>query len=83
MTITIPNHGFMEDETIKIGTNSLVFTCLQDVNQTNHAYPRSGDPVNNKWIPIKNVTDDTFDVHVLDNVPSSNQTLHTLSLIHI
>ena len=77
MTITIPNHGFMEDETIKIGTNSLVFTCLQDVNQTNHAYPRSGDPVNNKWIPIKNVTDDTFDVHVLDNVPSSNQTLHT------
>ena len=67
----------MDGESIKIGTNSLVFTCLQDSNGSDHAYPRSGDPVNNKWLTISNVTDHTFDVKVLENVPSTNQTLHT------
>ena len=76
MTLTVPNHGFMDGESIMIQTNSLVFNCLADSNASDHAYPRPGDPVSNKWITIYNVTDDTFDVKVLDKTPSTNQSLH-------
>ena len=74
MTLTVPNHGFMDGESIQIANNSLVFTCLQDSNATEHSYPRTSDPVSGEWIRIYNTTDDTFDVKVLDEVPSTNQT---------
>ena len=67
----------MDGESIKIGQNSLVFTCLLDVNGSDHAYPRNTDPVYDKWLTISNCTDDTFDVQVLENIPSTNTTLHT------
>mgnify|MGYP003312023859 FL=1 len=75
MTLTIPNHGFLDGESIKIGQNSLVFTCLLDVNGSDHAYPRNTDPVYDKWLTISNCTDDTFDVQVLENIPSTNTCL--------
>ena len=77
MTLTIAGHNFSNGEKIKIADNSLRFTCAQDNNATNHDYPRSTDAVSNKWIPIFNVTTDTFDVQVLDNIPSTNVTAHT------
>ena len=77
MTLTIKNHGFLDGESIKINTNSLVFTCLQDSNGSDHPYPRSTDPVANKWLTISNCTNDTFDVQVLETIPSTNVTLHT------
>tara|TARA_R100001082_G_scaffold86361_1_gene52962 strand:- start:5663 stop:21862 length:16200 start_codon:yes stop_codon:yes gene_type:complete len=77
MTLTIPNHGFQDGESIKISNDSLVFTCLQDAGGSEHSYPRYTDPVADKWIKIHNCTDDTFDVQVLENIPSTNQTLHT------
>ena len=77
MTLTIAGHNFSNGEKVKIADNSLRFTCAQDNNATNHDYPRSTDAVSNKWIPIFNVTTDTFDVQVLDNIPSTNVTAHT------
>ena len=77
MTLTIPNHGFQDGESIKISNDSLVFTCLQDAGGSEHSYPRYTDPVADKWIKIHNCTDDTFDVQVLENIPSTNQTVHT------
>ena len=77
MTLTIAGHNFSNGEKIKIADNSLTFTCAQDGNNTNHTYPRSTDAVSNKWIPISNVTTNTFDVQVLDNIPSTNVTAHT------
>ena len=76
MTLTIAGHNFSNGEKVKIADNSLRFTCAQDNNATNHDYPRSTDAVSNKWIPISNVTTDTFDVQVLDNIPSTNVTAH-------
>ena len=77
MTLTIAGHNFSNGEKVKIADNSLRFTCAQDNNATNHDYPRSTDAVSNKWIPISNVTTNTFDVQVLDSIPSTNVTAHT------
>ena len=68
LTLTIANHNFGNGERVKIDDGSLVFTCTQDSNATNHAYPRATDPVSNKWLVISNVTTNTFDVHVGDTI---------------
>jgi len=41
------------------------------------AYPRSSDPISNKWVAISNVQTDTFDIQVLDTIPSTNTDTHT------
>ncbi len=64
MTVTIPNHGFMVGDKIKIADDALTFTCALDQNSTNHTYPRSTDPKSGKWMSIGTVTDDTFAVQV-------------------
>ena len=71
MTLTIAGHNFSNGEKVKIADNSLRFTCAQDNNATNHDYPRSTDAVSNKWI-LFSIYCDTFDVQVLDNIPSTN-----------
>ena len=35
-----------------------------DGQYTNHTYPRAGDPADNKFLEVRNVTTDTFDVFV-------------------
>ena len=77
MEITIANHGLKNNEQIKFADDSLTFTCLLDNNVTNHTYPRSTDPVSDKWLKIFNVQTNTFQVQVLDNIPSTNTTTHT------
>ena len=42
------------------------------------AYPRSTDFISNRWIEVSNVTTKTFDVQVLDVIPSQ-----ILMLIHL
>ena len=44
------DHGWENGDFIKFDNDSLVFTCARDSNQTEHAYPRSTDPVSGKWI---------------------------------
>ena len=51
-------------ETIQIATNSIVFTCSQDGNNSEHAYPRVGDPAYNTNLPILESTTNTIDVNV-------------------
>ena len=41
------------------------------------AYPRSTDFISNRWVEISNVTTKTFDVQVLDVIPSTNTDAHT------
>ena len=76
MTLTIANHGFTELELIKIDDNALTFRCDEDSQGSDHTYPRSTDPISGKWIEIFNVTNDTFDIQVLDIIPSTNVTNH-------
>ena len=77
MTITSDSHGFLEGDRVKIDAEAFTFTCAQDSNATQHKYPRTSDPVSSKFVEISNVTNDTFDVQVLAQAPSTNTTAHT------
>ena len=70
-------HGWSNGDLIKIEENSLTFTCTLDGNATQHTYPRPGDPIHNKWIPISNASFATFQVNCLKRVPSTNTSTHT------
>ncbi len=58
------NHNFTDPNLIGITTGALTFTCSQDEYATDHTYPRASDPVNDKFLEIRNVTNNTFDVFV-------------------
>ena len=75
--MTIGNHTLSAGTSIKLLPDSLVFTCDQDNNATNHAYPRSTDPFYDTAINIISTTGTTITIQVLQNVPSTNTTTHT------
>ena len=64
MVITVPSHGYSNNDYIQIVEGSLVMRCALDGNQTDHAYPRNTDPYYGKWLKISNVATDTFQVNV-------------------
>jgi len=78
MTVTTSSaHGMRVGDWVKLDDNSLTFTCAQDGNATNHTYPRSSDPISGKYIQVAAVkSTDTFDIQVLDSIPSTNTTNH-------
>ena len=76
LTLTVNGHGFANGERVKIADNSLTFTCAKDSNATNHTYPRPSDPVSGKWLTVSGVTSNTFQVQVLDSLPSTNISTH-------
>ena len=75
LTSTINDHGMVSGDFVKIADDSLTFTCTEGAG--NHTYPRPTDPVSGAWLEISNVTSNTFDVQVLDALPSTNTTVHT------
>ena len=81
ITFTMNGHGFINGEHIQIADESLSFTCGLDNNATTHKYPRATDPVSKKWLAISNVATDTFDVQVLDTIPSTNVFAHSCTQI--
>jgi len=74
LVLTIGTHTLTAGTSIKLGNNSLTFTCAQDSNATNHTYPRAGDPAYNTAINIASVTSDSITLNV---GTSSNTTTHT------
>ena len=52
------------NESISIDTGSLVFTCSQDGNNSEHGYPRVGDPAYNTNLPVIGATTNTIEVNV-------------------
>ena len=77
LVLTVANHGMQTDDFVKIADNAIVFTCSQDNNATNHAYPRSTDPISNKYVKITVSDANTFSLQTLKNIPSTNTTTHT------
>ena len=80
MTLTIPNHGFESGDHIKMDDNSITFSCAfggASGPAAQKSYPRSSDPISGEYVPIFNVTTNTFDIQVLDVVPSTNCLLYT------
>jgi len=75
--VTTYGHGLTNGDYIKLMDHSLTFTCAEDGNQTTHPYPRSTDPISDKWVEVSNVTTDTFEIQCLTTIPSSNETAHT------
>ena len=64
MELTISGHGFVAGDKIKINNGSLTFKCNEDSYGSEHSYPRAGDPYADKWLPIYDITADTFKVFV-------------------
>ena len=64
LTVTVPSHGFANGDQIKILDNALTFKCGMDGYASTHPYPRSKDPVSDQWIPINNVSTDSFETFV-------------------
>ena len=77
MQLTVPDHGWENGDGIILDKESLVFTCTQDSNNTEHPYPRATAPFADRVMTISNVATDTFDVQVLNTAPSTNTTTHT------
>ena len=52
------------NETITIDGGSLIFTCSQDGDNSEHGYPRDTDPAYNTNLPIIESTTNTINVNV-------------------
>ena len=79
MTVTSLAHGMANADWIKFKPESLTFTCGLDGNTKKKQYPRATDYPYDRWLKVSNVTTDTFDVVVLDVVPSTNTDTHLFS----
>ena len=81
MTVTSPSHGMVADDWIKFKPESLTFTCNLDGNTKKKQYPRTTDYPYDRWLKVSNVTTNTFDVTVLDAIPSTNTDTHLFSTL--
>ena len=74
MVLTLNGHPLIKGDRIYFANNSLTFTCGLDNHQTQHTYPRVGDPSEGAWHTIDAVTANTFTVNV---GVSSDTSTHT------
>ena len=74
MTVQLNAHKFVDTDKVYIKGESIVLTCAKDNHLTKHYYPRASDPIYNSWVPIYNVTTNTFDIQVLDKTPGADET---------
>ena len=73
---TTTAHQMSNGNRVKFALNSFTFECDNDNRATQHQYPRASDPANGKWLEVSNVQTNSFDVQVLDLVPSTNTSTH-------
>jgi len=65
VVLTVPTHGFVDGDYIKLDDSSLTFTCVLDGNTVSKAYPRAGyDYPSGRWLEISNVTTNTFKINI-------------------
>ena len=62
LTVTIPNHGFGNGDQVRIADESIGWKCSLDAYTSTKYYPRSTDPISDSWVPISNVSTNTFEV---------------------
>ena len=60
--VTTGAHGMTTGDFVKFDKQSLTFTCTSDGNTAQIAYPRTTDPVFNKWKQVTVVNATTFTV---------------------
>ena len=76
LTLTIADHGFANNDLIRIADNSLTFTCDKDSHGSNHTYPRLSDPASGKWLSVTVSDANTISVNV-GKSGSNDQYAHT------
>ena len=64
MVLNIGTHSLTTSNTVTIADNGVVFTCAQDNNTSNKAYPRSTDPASSSALAITATTSTTITVNV-------------------
>ena len=64
MVLTIGTHSLTTSNTVTIADDGVVFTCAQDNNTSNKAYPRSTDPASGSALAITATTSTTITVSV-------------------
>ena len=64
MVLTMNNHNLVVDDLITIATNGIAFTCTQDGNTAVKTYPRTTDPVYNRFIRVSAADTNTITVNV-------------------
>jgi len=74
LELTIGTHTLTTDDSIRIATNSLTFTCASDGNSAQVSYPRTSDPAYDANLGILATTSTTITVNV---GPSSETSAHT------
>ena len=57
-------HGLSTSNTVSVATDGLTFTCDMDGHSTNHAYPRSTDPIVGIATAVNSVSSTTFNINV-------------------
>ena len=77
VTGTAPSPALADGQLVRLDNESFTFTCAKDNHATEHKYPRPSDPLSEKWVPISNVTGSTFEINVLNIIPSTNTGIHT------
>ena len=79
MTCTVADHGMDNGNAVKIANESLTFSCGYCGNigvSSQKSYPRAKDYASERWLPIFDVTSNTFKVQVLETIPSTNTDYH-------
>jgi hypothetical protein len=64
LVLTLPGHELSSSDKVAIATDSLVFTCDKDSNQTQHSYPRSTDPAAGVILSIVSISGDDVTINV-------------------
>ena len=64
MVLEIGTHSLTTSNTVTIADDGVVFTCAQDNNTSNKAYPRSTDPASGSALAITATTSTTITVNV-------------------
>ncbi len=75
ITTTI-NHGLSNGDWVKLEDNSIFFECSEDNYASEHSYPRSTDPLSNKWVQITIDGADKIEIQALSTLPSTNISAH-------
>ena len=80
MTITVNDHNMANGEQVMIDDGAIKLSCAfggASGSAAQKDYPRSSDPASGRWLSVSNVSTNTFDVQVLDVVPSTNTDTHS------
>ena len=64
MVIEIGTHSLTTSDSVTIANDGVVFTCAQDNNTSNKAYPRSTDPASGSARNISAVSATTITINV-------------------